>query len=78
MLEEVFMNLSFYDYMKTFANEEANDPTSRLANIMVKDQSFPKHENNFETISNYLEHEIKYSKLLLIFDEVWQKYQYEL
>ena len=43
---------SFYEYMLRFVDEEANDPTSRLANVIHADRSFPKHSREFSEISN--------------------------
>ena len=67
---------SFYEYMLRFVDEEANDPTSRLANVIHADRSFPKHSREFSEISNYIEHSLDYSKMATIFDEMWQKYQF--
>ena len=72
------MNLTFYEFIRKFTNEEANDPVARLANTISQDQAFPKHEENFDILSDYIEHDPKYTKMITTFDDIWQKYQYEL
>lgn len=71
------MQQSFYEYIVRFVNYDANDPISRLANRIHSDTAFPKGNGDFEEISTYLESSPIYSKLLVIFDECWQNYQYE-
>lgn len=72
------MRPSFYEYINRFYDPNANDPTSRLANAIHEDHSFPKHSDNFEEISSYLESSTAYTKLLTVFDDEWHKYQFEL
>lgn len=71
------MEPTFYEYINRFVDYDANDPTSRLANRIHSDKAFPKRSRDFEEISTYLESSPNYSKLLVIFDENWQNYQFE-
>ncbi|WP_028124632.1 YozE family protein [Eremococcus coleocola] len=68
---------SFYEFMMRFVNEEAKDPISRLANAIHDDSSFPKQSQDFQKISNYMEHSLEYSKLISVFDEMWQRYKFD-
>ncbi|XJS11696.1 YozE family protein [Aerococcaceae bacterium WGS1372] len=71
------VQLTYYEYINRFVDYDADDPISRLANRIHSDNAFPKRSKDFEEISTYLESSSKYSKLLVIFDESWQNYQYE-
>lgn len=71
------MKPTFYEYIRRFVDYDANDPMSRLANAIQKDIAFPKQSKDFEELSNYLEHNVEYGKLLVIFDDAWRDYQYE-
>lgn len=72
------MGQTFYQFIMRYADESANDPLSRLANTIQQDIAFPKQSIQFEEISNYLEKNSNYSRLLTIFDDAWQDYQYNL
>lgn len=71
------MRPSFYEYILRYVNHDANDPVSRLANRIHSDQSFPKKSESFDEVSTYLESSPEYSKLLVIFDDTWQSYQFD-
>ena len=71
------MKQNFYDYLQKYYNPDALDPISRLANRSHDDQSFPKHSEDFEEISSYLEQNPIYGKLLTVFDDLWHNYQAE-
>lgn len=71
------MGPSFYEYILRYVNHDANDPISRLANRIHSDQSFPKKSESFDEVSTYLESSPEYSKLLVIFDDTWQSYQFD-
>ncbi len=67
---------TFYQFIRKYTDFDAKDPMSRLANAIHQDISFPKHETDFEVISKYMEENSHYSKLLSIFDDAWNQYQY--
>ena len=71
------MNLNFYQFLRRYANPEDRSPKARLANIAVKDTGFPKHSDNFDEISKYMESHPDYGSLMVVFDDVWQSYQLE-
>lgn len=60
-----------------FKDYDANDPMSRLANVIHRDISFPKQSTSFEELTNYMEENSDYSKLLSIFDDAWSQYYYQ-
>lgn len=71
------IQMSFYEYIMRHVNHDANDPMSRLANTIHQDDNFPKRSSKFDEISSYLETSVDYGKLLVIFDDAWQSYQFE-
>lgn len=71
------MNQTFYEYMMRFHDPEGRDPMTRLANVMHKDIAFPKHSDDFDKISSYLESSPDYGRLLVVFDDAWSNYQFE-
>ena len=68
------MRKSFYEYLMTERNPNGYDEISQFANNAFFDTQFPKHENNFEIISKYMEENAGYLPSMTIFDEAWQKY----
>lgn len=70
------MQPTFYQFITRFVDYDAKDPMSRLANAIHKDIGFPKQSCEFDEISRHMEQSEHYSKLLVIFDDAWQKYQY--
>lgn len=72
------MQISFYEYMMRHVNHDAKDPLSRLANTLHQDQSFPKQSSDFKEITTYLEGSLDYDKLLVVFDDAWQSYQFDI
>ncbi|KRK51326.1 hypothetical protein FD33_GL001074 [Companilactobacillus paralimentarius DSM 13238 = JCM 10415] len=59
----------------TLRNADSVEPDAEFANNAFHDQSFPKHEENYQKISDYLELNAGYLPSMSIFDEVYQKYQ---
>ncbi|USS86630.1 MULTISPECIES: YozE family protein [Fructilactobacillus] len=68
------MRKSFYEYLMTERNPNSHDEIAEFANNAFFDQSFPKHTDNFDEISKYLEENAGYLPSLTIFDDAWQKY----
>ena len=59
----------------TLRNADSVEPEAEFANNAFRDTSFPKHEDNYQKISNYLELNAGYLPSMTIFDEAFQKYQ---
>lgn len=70
------MQTTFYQFIRRYIDYDANDPISRLANAIHQDIAFPKHETDFNKISQYMEENSHYSRLLSVFDDAWTRYQY--
>lgn len=70
------MQPTFYAYICRYVDYHAKDPMSRLASAVHQDIAFPKHSHDFDEISRHMEQSTHYSKLLSVFDDAWQKYQY--
>ncbi|USS85365.1 YozE family protein [Fructilactobacillus myrtifloralis] len=68
------MRKSFYEYLMTERNPASHTALAEFANNAFFDQSFPKHTDNFDEISKYLEENAGYLPTLTIFDDAWQKY----
>ncbi|MFD1419112.1 MULTISPECIES: YozE family protein [Companilactobacillus] len=69
------MRRSFYEFLMTQRNAESVEPDAEFANNAFRDQSFPKQEQDYEKISEYLELNAGYLPSMTIFDEVYAKYQ---
>lgn len=59
----------------TLRNADSVEPEAEFANNAFHDQSFPKHEESYTKISDYLELNAGYLPSMSIFDEIYQKYQ---
>ncbi|EKK21150.1 hypothetical protein B808_497 [Fructilactobacillus florum 8D] len=68
------MQTSFYDYLMTRRNPLDHGAVAEFANNAFFDQSFPKHTNDFATLSQYLEENAGYLPTMTIFDAAWQQY----
>ncbi|SJZ81430.1 Uncharacterized protein YozE, UPF0346 family [Pilibacter termitis] len=67
------MGRSFYHYLMSERNPKGHTTASVLANLVDKDISFPKHSEEYEEVSSYLELE-GYLPSMSLFDEVWAEY----
>lgn len=67
---------SFYHYVQIFRNADLleSDQQAQFAELVFLDGDFPKLASDFETISNYIELNQRYSDYVSTFDEVWQYY----
>lgn len=67
---------SFYHYVQIFRNADLldSDQQAQFAELVFLDGDFPKSTSDFETISNYIELNQRYSDYVSTFDEVWQSY----
>lgn len=68
------MRRSFYHYLMTLRGPDRNNPEVSFANLAAKDIQFPKHSEEYNEISSYLELETDYLENMDIFDHVWTKY----
>lgn len=69
------MKNSFYKFIIRYKDPSANDPMSRLANVIFSDRRFPKHTDNFNEISDYMEKNDNYSSFMTTFDDAWRLYE---
>lgn len=58
----------------TQRNPKSNQPVAILADLVFDETTFPKHTDDFETISRYLEDEASFSFNLGQFDTIWEEY----
>lgn len=66
---------SFYRFLMTLRDPDSSDEVVQFANNAWHDQSFPKQEQNYEKLSNYLELNAGYLPTMTIFDRAYQMYQ---
>jgi uncharacterized protein YozE (UPF0346 family) len=65
---------SFYRYLMTQLNDNSNSEIAQFANNAQNDQTFPKQEQDYEKLSNYLELNAGYLSSMSIFDDAYQMY----
>ena len=68
------MRKSFYTWLMTQRNPKSPEPVAILADLVFEDTTFPKHTDDFETISRYLEDEASFAFNLSEFDKIWEGY----
>lgn len=68
------MRKSFYTWLMTERNPKSNGPVAILADLAFEDTTFPKHTDDFDTISRYLEDEASFAFNLSDFDRIWEDY----
>uniref|UniRef100_UPI003F693758 YozE family protein n=1 Tax=Streptococcus pluranimalium TaxID=82348 RepID=UPI003F693758 len=68
------MRKSFYTWLMTERNPKSNRPVAILADLAFEDTTFPKHTDDFDTISRYLEDEASFAFNLSHFDQIWEDY----
>lgn len=69
------MRKSFYSWLMTQRDPKSTAPVAVLADLVFDDMTFPKHTDDFEIISRYLEMEADFSFNLGQFDVIWEDYQ---
>lgn len=67
--------MSFYQFILKFKDSQEKVKLAQLAERVHQDIAFPKHEDDFETISHYLETSSTYSLYLSTFDQAWDLYK---
>lgn len=68
-------DVSFYHFLMTQRQPSTDDPVAQFANNVFRDLSFPKHSQDYEDISAYLELNGHYLPEMSIFDQAFQRYQ---
>ncbi len=58
----------------TQRNPQNQEPVAVLADLAFNDTSFPKHTDDFEKISRYLEDDASFIFNLSEFDRIWDDY----
>lgn len=65
---------SFYQFLMTQRNPNQPNEIEQFANDAFFDMAFPKHSQDFDEISHYLEENVNYLYSMTIFDDAWQLY----
>lgn len=68
------MRKSFYSWLMTQRNPKSNEPVAIFADLAFEDSTFPKHTDDFEVVSRYLEDQATFSFNLGDFDRIWEDY----
>lgn len=58
----------------TQRNPQNQEPLAILADLVFNDTNFPKHTDDFEKISRYLEDDACFIFNLSEFDRIWEEY----
>lgn len=58
----------------TQRNSKSDEPVAILADLAFDDSTFPKHTDDFDLISRYLEDQAVFSFNLGDFDRIWEDY----
>ena len=68
------MRKSFYTWLMTERNPKSNSPKAILADLAFEESAFPKHTDDFDEVSRFLEEHASFSFNLGDFDAIWQEY----
>lgn len=68
------MRKSFYTWLMTQRNPKSQEAIAVLADYVFAETTFPKHTDDFEVISRYLEDEASFAFNLADFDRIWEDY----
>lgn len=68
------MRKSFYTWLMTQRNAKSNELIAILADLVYEDTTFPKHTDDFDEISRYLEDQASFAFNLGKFDQIWEDY----
>ncbi|WP_225047275.1 YozE family protein [Lacticaseibacillus kribbianus] len=69
------MRQSFYQFLMTLRNPNDHGEIANFAQNAFLDQAFPKQEDDFEALSNYLELNGNYLPSMSVFDDTYAMYQ---
>lgn len=59
----------------TLRDVDSNDEVAQFANNAQNDQTFPKQEQDYDKLSDYLELNAGYLSSMSIFDQAYQMYR---
>ncbi|HWI47163.1 MAG TPA: YozE family protein [Rummeliibacillus sp.] len=65
---------SFYHFIVTFRGGK-NDSKANFGEAAFHDHGFPKQDEDFQTISRYIEEKADPEMSAVVFDELWQLYE---
>lgn len=65
-------NYSFYQFAMTVRGRK--DDKERLAEQIFEDLAFPRHENDFNTLSDYIETHGDFTLSMSVFDDLYEEY----
>ncbi|MBI5975465.1 YozE family protein [Staphylococcus canis] len=65
-------NTSFYQFALTVRGR--SDEKGQFAELIYNDLTFPKHESDFNTLSDYIETNGNYTLPLSVFDELYEEF----
>lgn len=68
------MRRSFYQYLMTLRGAKSNTAVTKFAEAAFHDQRFPKHSQDYQVVSDYLELSTDYLPNMDIFDQLWESY----
>lgn len=68
------MRKSFYTWLMTERNPQSNAPKALLADLAFHETAFPKHTDDFDEVSRFLEEHASFSFNLGDFDAIWEEY----
>lgn len=68
------MRHTFYHFALTYRGGAFGDLFSNFAEAMFLDHTFPKHSENFEELSRYIEEAADDDMSAIIFDDFWVIY----
>lgn len=68
------MRKSFYSWLMAQRNPKSNAPVAILADLAFDETTFPKHTDDFDTVSRFLEEEASFAFNLSEFDQIWEEY----
>lgn len=66
---------SFYRFLMTLRDPNSEEVVIQFANNAQFDSMFPKQEQNYEKLSDYLELNAGYLHTMTTFDKAYQMYQ---
>ncbi|MBD5430989.1 YozE family protein [Lactobacillus agrestimuris] len=66
---------SFYRYLMTQRDPDSTDDVAQFANNAQNDPTFPRQEQDYEKLSEYLELNAGYLPSMTIFDQAYKMYQ---
>lgn len=66
---------SFYQFLMTQRNPDSQEEIAQFANNAQHDSQFPKHEEDYEKLSEYLELNAGYLPGMSIFDNAYELYK---